>query len=461
MTALDNVAASEERLAKARKNYDYYHDEKNRPSLVWATEEQLAAFSQQMIDSAKALDAATEAHEANTKAVETAEENYLNYCNTIARYEGLLGAVADGDVEKLNSAISELSNNFKTSETASKKMLENQLADFKTQYENLKNAVKQGMPGVTQEQVDQMAKLIEKAEAEIRKLEPKMDESGKKSGINFANGIGSTFPRAYEAGVLLADGTSTGLNTLDNYGIGSDLGGNYVEGLRAKLEEAKSAGDSLGEKTGDGLRNLDADKIGSDTGSKYGNGIVRQGSAVENAGKTLAIRGKTGFESVDTRKAGEDFADGFSSGVSNKIPSLIDTARSLATSALNAIRGALDIRSPSREAAALGDYFAQGFTRGISDNHSAAVLEAESLANDTLSALEKTGVIDFGGNTIGDSVSATMENSSSSVLAKLDGIYERLNRLQIVLDTGTLVGETIDKIDAGLADKQLLSARGV
>ena len=51
--------------------------------------------------------------------------------------------------------------------------------------------------------------------------------------------------------------------------------------------------------------------------------------------------------------------------------------------------------------------------------------------------------------------------NDEAVLRKLDGIYERLNHLQIVLDTGILVGETIDKIDAGLADRQLLSARGV
>jgi hypothetical protein len=51
--------------------------------------------------------------------------------------------------------------------------------------------------------------------------------------------------------------------------------------------------------------------------------------------------------------------------------------------------------------------------------------------------------------------------SSDTLLGKLDNIYDRLNRLQIVLDTGTLVGETIDKIDAGLATRQLLSARGV
>lgn len=44
---------------------------------------------------------------------------------------------------------------------------------------------------------------------------------------------------------------------------------------------------------------------------------------------------------------------------------------------------------------------------------------------------------------------------------KLDRIYDRLNRLQIVLDSGALVGETIDQIDARLADRQILSARGV
>lgn len=51
--------------------------------------------------------------------------------------------------------------------------------------------------------------------------------------------------------------------------------------------------------------------------------------------------------------------------------------------------------------------------------------------------------------------------NDGSLLAKLDRIYDRLNRLQVVLNNGVLVGEILDDIDAGLADKQLLSARGV
>lgn len=51
--------------------------------------------------------------------------------------------------------------------------------------------------------------------------------------------------------------------------------------------------------------------------------------------------------------------------------------------------------------------------------------------------------------------------TNTALLDKLDGIYERLGRLQMVVDSGALVGEILDDIDAGLADKQLLNARGV
>lgn len=44
---------------------------------------------------------------------------------------------------------------------------------------------------------------------------------------------------------------------------------------------------------------------------------------------------------------------------------------------------------------------------------------------------------------------------------RLDGIYDRLGRLQVVLDTGVLVGETVDQYDEALAAKQLLAERGV
>lgn len=49
----------------------------------------------------------------------------------------------------------------------------------------------------------------------------------------------------------------------------------------------------------------------------------------------------------------------------------------------------------------------------------------------------------------------------AELLKKIDGIYERLGRLKMVTDTGALVGEIIDDIDAQLGKHQVYVARGV
>lgn len=49
----------------------------------------------------------------------------------------------------------------------------------------------------------------------------------------------------------------------------------------------------------------------------------------------------------------------------------------------------------------------------------------------------------------------------TDLLGRLDGIYDRLGRLQVLLDTGTLVGEIVDQMDSALGAKQRLAERGV
>lgn len=62
---------------------------------------------------------------------------------------------------------------------------------------------------------------------------------------------------------------------------------------------------------------------------------------------------------------------------------------------------------------------------------------------------------------LNQNLTPTTAIDNAEVLQKLDGIYERLGRLQMVTDTGALVGEMLDQIDTGLAYRQVLSARGV
>lgn len=51
--------------------------------------------------------------------------------------------------------------------------------------------------------------------------------------------------------------------------------------------------------------------------------------------------------------------------------------------------------------------------------------------------------------------------NSGELLSRLDRIYDRLDRLRVILDSGTLVGEILDFIDEGLGVKQRLAERGV
>lgn len=51
--------------------------------------------------------------------------------------------------------------------------------------------------------------------------------------------------------------------------------------------------------------------------------------------------------------------------------------------------------------------------------------------------------------------------NSGELISRLDRIYDRLDRLQVILDSGTLVGEILDFIDEGLGVKQRLAERGV
>ncbi len=388
-----------------------------------------------------------------------------------------MAAVANGDVNQLNTAMNNLANSFMTADTATESMLQGQLETFQRQYEQMKLAVAQGMPGVTQEQVDQMALLVQRAEGELNKLQPKATTSGKTAGTNFGVGVALNAVNAQKAGNTLASSADKGLHTLDGAGIGSLKGSQFASGVKGNSGAAKTAGTAVATQADKGLGSVDTKSTGSEFSDDFNKGVSSKGGAIKASGKTLAESGKSGLGSVSADGTGKNFVDGFSSGMNSKSGSILSTARSLAASALNAMKEALHIKSPSREAAAIGNFFTEGFVDGISKQHDAAVAEAKTLASDTLAALASTDAVEFGGFGNKSSIpqyeqvvrfygntndqNAATRGMVESFNTKLDEVVAKIGRLQVVLDSGALVGETVDKFDAALADKQRLDARGV
>ena len=112
----------------------------------------------------------------------------------------------------------------------------------------------------------------------------------------------------------------------------------------------------------------------------------------------------------------------------------------------------------------VGKMLDEGLAKGVEQSADLPAKAAQDMADSVMEAADDTlGGLEFERNLSlsGSTDLAAAAADSTTVVDLLTGIYDRLGRLQIVLDTGALVGETIEKINAALGGMQLLRARGV
>jgi phage-related minor tail protein len=164
------------------------------------------------------------------------------------------------------------------------------------------------------------------------------------------------------------------------------------------------------------------------------------------------------FSAIGTKIAGA-ISDAVKSGVNGVISAIESTINK----GIGLINGAIDLIN-KLPGVSVGKIDTLSFPRlekgGIVDR--ATFAEIGENGREAVIPLEKNlGWLDQLARQLTERMALNPGLGDGAVLSKLDDIYNRLDRMQIILDTGTLIGETIDKIDAGLADRQLLSARGV
>lgn len=512
--AVSEAQATAGELAKAEGALAQAREEMNNNTYAEGQE----MFNQAYLKQAGIVETLTEKYNNQKQAVSDAESNYLSYANTIDNYEGVMAAMASGDVEALSQALDRLSNNFMTAENATKEMLQNQLTSFQEQYANMKAAVEAGMPGVTQANVDAMADLVAQAEAELDKLEPKAEEAGKKSGDahakgvesaasenkkagqklaadanagmeskntkatgkkkgeDYASGVGSTAKAAGKAGGNLAAEVEGGLASADTKGTGSDIGKDYVQGVKNADKDAAAAGKNLGESADKGAGSVKPAKTGEKTAKDYVKGVTSQSASANAAGKKLASNARSGAGSVSAYGSGVNFSQGFINGINSLLQKAYNTAYNLGKKALEGLKRGQREGSPSKLTYQSGVFFDQGYINAIKDKTGEAVKAAQEMAKKTVAALGTVDVSDalFGdmginGATFGRQIDNTFSVRTntpdfSEILNKLDAVTAAIAQYSgnaIVLDTGVLVGETINQIDDGLSGVYGLKKRGI
>ena len=460
---------------------------------------------------------AKDAYEAAKSALSDAESAYVGYNATIENYEGLSSAIISGDTEKIRVALENSQINFITAETGTKESLERQVQNLKDNYVLMKEAVEQGTPGITQAQVDAAAEMVKKAEEELDKLPPVAEKSGEKAGSSHAEGLlsagtqikkagekiasdanaamgtadttatGDTKGKEYAAGIdgtakegekagqTVAQETDKGLGSPDTKATGTKKGTEYATGVRNTFHNAVAAGKTIGDGAKSGAGSVDTTKTGQKTGSLYVGGVKSKQGEAKAAGTSLGNEAKAGAGSVSAYSSGQNFGQGFINGIGSLFGAVWRKAKELALRAWEGLRAGQQEGSPSKLTYQSGVYFDEGYINAIRDKAKGAVKAAQEMARNAVDALRGKDDPDFdpnypgfNGSTFNRQLNSTFSGDPHAV--NLTAILDRLDRLEdsirgikntIVLDTGVLVGETINKIDSGLADVYDLKARGV
>lgn len=284
------------------------------------------------------------------KTLSESEETYINYISTIQNYEGVVGAVASGEADKINEALLRATNSFITAETGTKESLERQVSNMTDNYNSLKKAVESGAPGVTQQMVDEAALMVAEATAELSKLSPeaskefakldpaimetlakaglegKLSDEGKKALKGFVGSLDSLDSDTREKFEMAVEGALKGLDGFDEIKTkAEEEGTSFLEALASTLEvhsPSRAVKKIFSQVNPGAVEGLDE---GKDSLLEKGGSLVKDlletmaGTNTKNAGseagKSLVMSVKDGMQLIDAKPTGTSFGNQYSYGI--------------------------------------------------------------------------------------------------------------------------------------------------
>lgn len=161
--------------------------------------------------------------------------------------------------------------------------------------------------------------------------------------------------------------------------IGENIDEGLARGISGNAQSATGAMDYVGSAVRSQIGSLPSwsGDIGRSTAYSFGSGI--SSANTYGTAQNVAINARNGLSSIDTYNAGWNFSVGFENGMSG--PDIWSAAWNVGVSALDAIKRALGIRSPSKEAMKVGEYFGEGAIIGMRSTESGIAAEAQRMSS--------------------------------------------------------------------------------
>lgn len=323
------------------------------------------------------------------------QKKVVDYNTTIQNYENLTAANAKGNTEEIKAAMSDLSNNIVTYTTGNKAALEQQVNDFKTNAENLKTAYKDGVEGVTKDQVEEAEELQERAEIELAKYN---DMYGTVAAIatGKADEITAQQQKIKEGFIDAETGSRESLeNQLANFTANYELLKTAMDenqpGVTQKMvDNAKELVDKATVELNKLEPNSEEAGKGIPEGTSKGTKDKDANKKVDDSCKSLVNRIFDNFSGVYDKfyEEGKNLVQGYMDGAGSLTDKLFKLAGGLAELSLSAIQKTQDSHSPARKSRKLGQDLGRGYPLGIKDEIGEAEKAARSMSSRTLSALE-------------------------------------------------------------------------
>ena len=150
------------------------------------------------------------------------------------------------------------------------------------------------------------------------------------------------------------------------------------------------------------------------------------------------------------RSIGMNMIEGLWGGIKSKFDSVIARVKELASKLPEAVKKVLGISSPSKVFAEVGKWIPEGLALGIENNLAPVQSAADAMAG-------ATAITPTFGNT---GLLGATEGEFGRLNAVLQEWLPQLSNLDIVLDSGALVGELSRTIDSSLGSRQKNRERG-
>ena len=312
----------------------------------------------------------------------------------------------------------------------------------------------EGLPDI----VDSAVELVEEFLSKISDNLPQILSKGVEVIAHLVSGIIQSLPQvvasaASAAAQFIATIASNFPSILSK---GIEIIGKLVSGILGAIPTvASAAGSAISEFLGKITGKLgEIVSKGREIITSLANGVKNNISKIVSTVTNIFSNFKSAIQGKDWGSIGSNIINGIKNGISNGIGRLKEAAQNAAKKAFEAAKSFLGIRSPSRLFRdKVGKMMAEGMAIGF---------ENEVDPDDYEDAIEPlTGIgKDFSADVESATVTVDKDGENRDVVAAIEELRQAILGIQMVLDTGEIVGSIVDPLNRSFGRMAVIAERG-